>query len=81
MPRRRWADRSALIAEPLDRDAQERWPGQCREGVGVRVPPEARGEEPPLKELAAGHGQPRQLTPFDDHGVDAGSLLRDGVDT
>jgi len=46
----------------------------------MRVPPEARREEAPLEELAAGHGELRELTPGDDHRVDVGRFLNDRVD-
>ena len=68
-------DRPALVAEPLDGHPEVGRLGEGGQGVGVGVPPQLLGEEPPPEELAARDGQAIEPSPRADDREDPRRLL------
>jgi len=64
---------TAVIAEVPDRDPQPVAVRRRAQRVRVRLPPQARAQEAPLQELAAGDGKPVQPAALehDRHGARA----------
>ena len=67
---------AAVVAEILDGDAQQIALRRRRQRIRMRLPPQPAAQEPPLEELAAGHGQPVEPAPAHQHGDHARPLRR-----
>src|SRR5580692_11570601 len=76
-PRGQVGQRAAVVAVVLDRDPHLIGRRHRRQRVGVRLPPQLAGEEPPPKELPGLGPQPVEVAAGDEDRHDAGRLRPD----
>src|SRR5208282_826061 len=62
------------VAELFDRDSDERWSWQCRDGVRMGLPPQVGGEEAPLEELTSDDGHSLEVLSSADYRHDSFAL-------